>query len=112
MPNFKPKRRMKTILTNILILISIVSFGQEITTIKVSVPNKTDDVYIVGNQENLGNWQPDKIKLNKISEYEREISLNLTFPAEFKFTRGKWDSEAIINQLSGQPNFILKIFAV
>ena len=99
---------MKTILTNILILISIVSFGQEITTIKVSVPNKTDDVYIVGNQENLGNWQPDKIKLNKISEYEREISLNLTFPAEFKFTRGKWDSEAIINQLSGQPNFILK----
>ena len=99
---------MKTILTNILILISLVSFGQEITTIRVSVPNKTDDVYIVGNQENLGNWQPDKIKLNKISEYEREISLNLTFPAEFKFTRGKWDSEAIINQLSGQPNFILK----
>ena len=99
---------MKTILTNILILISIVSFGQEITTIKVSVPNKTDDVYIVGNQENLGNWQPDKIKLNKISDYEREISLNLTFPAEFKFTRGKWDSEAVINQLSGQPNFILK----
>ena len=107
MPNFKTKRRMKTILTNILILISIVSFGQEITTIKVSVPNKTDDVYIVGNQENLGNWQPDKIKLNKISEYEREISLNLNFPAEFKFTRGNWDSEAVINQLSGQPNFIL-----
>ena len=99
---------MKTILTNILILISLVSFGQEITTIRVSVPNKTDDVYIVGNQENLGNWQPDKVKLNKISDYEREISLNLTFPAEFKFTRGKWDSEAVINQLSGQPNFILK----
>ena len=98
---------MKTILTNILILISLVSFGQEITTIRVSVPNKTDDVYIVGNQENLGNWQPDKVKLNKISDYEREISLNLTFPAEFKFTRGKWDSEAVINQLSGQPNFIL-----
>jgi predicted alpha/beta superfamily hydrolase len=99
---------MKTILTNILILISLVSFGQEITTIRVSVPNKTDEVYIVGNQENLGNWQPDKVKLNKISKYEREISLNLTFPAEFKFTRGNWDSEAIVNQLSGQPNFVLK----
>jgi len=108
MPNFKTKHRMKTILTNILILISLVSFGQEITTIRVSVPNKTDEVYIVGNQENLGNWQPDKVKLNKISEYEREISLNLTFPAEFKFTRGNWDSEAIVNQLSGQPNFVLK----
>ena len=83
-------------------------YGQDLITIRVSVPNKTDDVYIVGNQENLGNWQPDKVKLNKISEYEREISLNLTFPAEFKFTRGNWDSEAVINQLSGQPNFILK----
>ena len=99
---------MKTILSNILLLISFVSFGQELTTIRVSVPNQTDEVYIVGNQENLGNWQPDKIKLNKISDYEREISLNLTFPAEFKFTRGNWDSEAVINQLSGQPNFILK----
>ena len=88
--------------------ISLVSYGQDLITIRVSVPNKTDDVYIVGNQENLGNWQPDKVKLNKISEYEREISLNLTFPAEFKFTRGNWDSEAVINQLSGQPNFILK----
>ena len=99
---------MKTILTNILTLISLVTFGQEITTIRVSVPNKTDEVYIVGNQENLGNWQPDKVKLNKISEYEREISLNLTFPAEFKFTRGNWNSEAVVSKLSGQPNFILK----
>ena len=99
---------MKTILTKILMFISLVSYGQDLITIRVSVPNKTDDVYIVGNQENLGNWQPDKVKLNKISEYEREISLSLTFPAEFKFTRGNWDSEAVINQLSGQPNFILK----
>lgn len=99
---------MKTILTNLLMLISLVSFGQDLTTIRVSVPNNTDEVYIVGNQKNLGDWQPDKIKLNKISEYEREISLNLTFPAEFKFTRGNWKSEAIINKLSEQPNFVLK----
>jgi enterochelin esterase-like enzyme len=99
---------MKTVIAQILILISFVSFGQELTTIRVSVPNSTDDVYIVGNQERLGNWQPEKIKMNKISEYEREISLNLTFPAEFKFTRGNWNSEAIINKLVGQPSFILK----
>jgi predicted alpha/beta superfamily hydrolase len=96
-----------SILKGILILTSIVSFGQELTTIRVSVPNKTDEVYIVGNQDNLGNWQPDKIKLNKISEYEREISLKLTFPAEYKLTRGNWNSEAVINKISGQPNFIL-----
>ena len=84
---------MKTILTNILLLISLFSFGQELTTIRVSVPNKTDDVYIVGNGESLGNWKPDKIKLNRINDYEREISLNINFPADFKFTRGSWETE-------------------
>jgi predicted alpha/beta superfamily hydrolase len=96
------------LLTQILLLVSIISFGQDLTTIKVSVPNKTDEVFIVGNQESLGNWKPEKIKMSKISDYEREISLNLVFPAEYKFTRGNWQSEAIISKLSDQPNFILK----
>lgn len=99
---------MKIIITQLLFLISFASLGQELTTIRVSVPNVTDEVYIVGNQESLGNWKPDKTKMNKISEYEREISLNLSFPAEFKFTRGNWNSEAIVNKLTGQSNFILK----
>lgn len=98
---------MKKNLTQILLLFSIISFGQELTSIKVSVPNKTDRVFIVGNQESLGTWQPEKIEMNKISDFEREISLKLTFPAEFKFTRGNWQSEAIITKLTGQPNFVL-----
>jgi predicted alpha/beta superfamily hydrolase len=93
---------MKIILTKILLLTSLIAFGQESTTIKVTVPNKTDEVFIVGNQESLGNWQPNKVKMNEISEYEREISLPLTFPIEFKFTRGSWESEAkILNQQLG-----------
>jgi predicted alpha/beta superfamily hydrolase len=99
---------MKKILTSILLCISVVFFGQNLTTIKISVPNKTDEVYIVGNQESLGNWQPNKVKMNVISEFEREITLDLSFPAEYKFTRGNWNSEAVINKLSGQPNFILQ----
>ncbi|MCF8714290.1 hypothetical protein JM658_05555 [Joostella atrarenae] len=98
---------MTKILTTILLISSMISSGQELSTIRVSVPNKTDEVFIVGNQESLGNWQPEKVKMNKTSDYEREISLNLTFPAEFKFTRGNWNSEAIIKKLYGQPNFIL-----
>lgn len=93
MHNFKTNRRMKTILTNILFLISFVSFGQELITIRVSVPNKSNDVFIVGNGESLGNWKPDKVKLNRINDYEREISLTINFPAEFKFTRGSWETE-------------------
>lgn len=98
---------MKKILIIILLLSSKITLGQELTTIKISVPNETDEVFIVGNQESFGNWQPDKIKMNRISDYEREISLNLTFPAEFKFTRGTWESEAIITKLTGNPNFVL-----
>ncbi len=98
---------MRNILTQILILISTISFGQELTSIKISVPNKTDEVYIVGNQESLGNWEPDKIKLNKISQYEREISLDLSFPAEFKFTRGNWESEANVVDYENGSNIIL-----
>ena len=89
----KTKSEMRKILTIILLLSTIFSFRQKMTTIKVLVPNKTDEVFIVGNQENLGNWQPDKVKMNRISDYEREISLNLSLPAEFKFTRGSWNNE-------------------
>ncbi|MFY8187806.1 MAG: hypothetical protein ACOVLC_07585 [Flavobacterium sp.] len=65
---------IKIILTNILILISIVSFGQKLTTIRVSVPNKMDDVFIVGNGESLGNWEPDKVKLNvTIQQFSKKI---------------------------------------
>lgn len=98
---------MRTIFTLTILLLTCASFGQTLTKIKVSVPNNTDEVFIVGNQESLGDWQPNKIKLNKIAEYEREISLNLSFPAEFKFTRGSWNSEAIITKLSGQANLVL-----
>lgn len=63
-------------------------------TIRVKVPKKEDTVYITGNQTNLGAWNPEKIKMRKTSDFEREIKLKLKTPAEFKFTRGTWDSEA------------------
>lgn len=63
------------------------------TTIRVKVPNETDTIFITGNQLNLGDWNPNKIEMKKISGFEREISLKLKSPAQFKFTKGSWDSE-------------------
>lgn len=63
-------------------------------TIKVKVRNKKETIYITGNQDNLGNWNPKEIKMNKISDLEREVKLKLKSPAQFKFTRGNWDTEA------------------
>ena len=65
-------------------------------TINVKVLNKEETVYITGNQYNLGNWNPQKVKMEKTSDFEREIKLKLKSPAEFKFTRGSWDTEAEI----------------
>lgn len=65
------------------------------TTITVTVPNKDDVVYIAGNQLSVTNWYP-YVQLDKVSDYERSISLPLHYPAQFKFTRGNWDTEGII----------------
>ncbi|WP_417888184.1 CBM20 domain-containing protein [Zunongwangia sp.] len=63
-------------------------------TIKVKVPKKEYEVFITGNQTNLGDWNPEKVKMKKVSDYERKITLKLKSPVQFKFTRGNWDTEA------------------
>ncbi|MBS9525674.1 esterase [Litoribacter alkaliphilus] len=75
-------------------------------TIRVKVPTENDTVYITGNQSNLGEWNPGKIQMQKVSEYHREITLTLRSPAQFKFTRGDWDTEAVIKGTYG--NAIIK----
>lgn len=70
-------------------------------TIKVKVPDKNDEIFITGNQKNLANWNPKKIKLHKTSDFEREITLKLKSMAEFKFTRGSWETEAEIKTAFG-----------
>lgn len=97
----------KSIILNIMLFLSGMIFCQTTQTIKLIVPNKTDVVYITGNQESLGNWNPKAKEMKKISAYERSITIPLTYPAEFKFTKGSWDSEGIIHQLDNNPNSIL-----
>ena len=70
---------MKKIFVQILILSTIFTFGQEITTIKVAVPNKTDEVFITGNQISLGNQQSNKIKTNRISDYKEKLYQHFNF---------------------------------
>jgi len=70
-------------------------------TINIKVPNKEDEIYITGNQINLGNWDPNQIKMNKKSDFERELKVKLHSPAQFKFTKGSWETEAEVkNSLS------------
>lgn len=77
-------------------------------TFVVKVPNKTDEVYITGNQVELGNWNPNKIKLDKKSAYERTITLKLHTPAKFKFTKGNWDNQAEVVGIEKGNNISLE----
>lgn len=99
---------MKFHLLAISLLISTIVSAQEKTTIKVIVPHPDDDVYIVGNQRDLGDWNPSKIKMYKVSDYLRMISIPFYFPAEFMFTRGSYESEGIIYDLDNNPNIYLE----
>lgn len=77
-------------------------------TIQVRVPHKSDDIYIAGNQINLGNWNPQQIKMNKKSDFVRELKIRLQSPAEFKFSKGNWDTEAIMKNNDSGRNLIIK----
>ena len=46
--------------------------------------------------------------MNKISDFEREITLVLTLPVEFKFTKGNWESEAIIKSNGETSNLLIE----
>lgn len=65
-------------------------------TIKAKITDRNDMVYITGNQTNLGNWNPNRVEMKKISDLEREIVLKLQSPAQFKFTKGSWDTELLV----------------
>jgi predicted alpha/beta superfamily hydrolase len=69
--------------------------------IRVTVPDKNDEIFITGNQENLANWNPNKIQLKKVSDYTRAITLKVKSIAAFKFTRGSWETEAELKSALG-----------
>lgn len=63
-------------------------------TLRVKVLGENEEVYVAGNQSALGDWDPGRVKMKKVAPFEREITVSLSGPAEFKFTRGSWETEA------------------
>lgn len=78
----------------ILFLLSASCLGQIADmTFVVTVTKATDTVYITGNQTSLGDWDPGAVMMTQTSDLERSISLPVSYPVEFKFTRGNWNRE-------------------
>jgi predicted alpha/beta superfamily hydrolase len=99
------KNTCNIILTVLYLLFPLIGNSQNIVKIRAIAPNIEDDVYIVGNQNALGNWV-ERQKMNHISDFEREIEFVITEPLEFRFYRNNdanIDSEGILNRIDDNP---------
>lgn len=56
-------------------------------TIQLKVLNEEDEIYVSGNQSNLGNWEQDQIKMDKVAPLIREIKVDVHDHVEVKFFR-------------------------
>ena len=64
-----------------------------------------DEIYISGNHSNLGSWNPGAIQLYEEHNrtWTRKVKLNEGMLAEYKITRGNWNTEAIYNDQGSAP---------
>ena len=76
----------------------------EITT-RTALP-VGEQVFITGNQDTLGNWQPDGFPLTRVDDnvWLGTALLPNDRPIEFKITRGSWNSEETLADGSAPGN--------
>ncbi len=82
-------------------------------TFRIETPTLSDSnkVYIAGNTEEIGSWNPGKVALEKISNKLWQKTLRFTQGTiiEYKFTKGNWQTEALKDDATVPPNSVLKV---
>ena len=65
--------------------------------VKADSVSSSEKVFIVGNNKELGMWDPGLIELEKENEniFRKKISFYKDDTLEFKFTKGLWQNEAL-----------------
>ncbi len=68
-------------------------------------------IYITGNDQQLGNWQPNVVQFQKSEEgkWTKNFSFERGKKLEFKITRGSWETEALNPDSSTPPNYRIEI---
>ena len=104
----------------IFIILPIISFNycsknSAYVNIEVTANNLPEGsiIYITGSDPQMGNWQPDSVQLNKSDEgkWVKEFSFGKGKKLEFKITRGNWGTEALNDDGSIPPNYVLEVFS-
>ena len=65
-----------------------------------------EQVFIAGNQTELGCWRPDGLPLTRVSDnrWSGAVDLPAVEPVEFKITRGTWRTEEVWSHPVDLPN--------
>jgi len=98
---------MQTVLESVLpVQNTLLSDETYQITIRLELPNKGEEIFIAGNQESLANWETGQMKMDAVSPYEREITLEVQDPVEIQFYRGQQDTPAwVAFNGGGRSNF-------
>ena len=105
--------KYKLLITSIL-LFNILLCAQEARVTFMVSTNKLDDtssVFITGNDEKVGEWDPALTKLKKEEEnnWKIELSFSKGTKLEYKFTLGGWNMEALTDQGETPNNSLLTV---
>jgi len=70
-----------------------------------------EKVFVVGNHELLGDWQPNRIPLLPQDDgcWQQEFNIKRNSQIEFKVTRGSWETEAVDSNGENLMNYTLKV---
>jgi enterochelin esterase-like enzyme len=103
----------KTFTAIFIMIVSVYAQEKINVTFRVEAPmlSDSDKVYIAGNAEVIGNWNPGKVALEKISNKLWQKTLRFTPGTiiEYKFTKGNWQTEALKEDATVPPNSVLKV---
>lgn len=100
---------MKNRILIILLALVLCAIAQAQSTIRVTFiltsPDLSDDttVYITGSVEQLGMWNPAKVKMDSKGNHvwSKEITIEHPLSIEYKYTLGSWEREGA--NASGSP---------
>jgi predicted alpha/beta superfamily hydrolase len=70
-------------------------------------------IYITGNDDQMGNWQPDSIELSETGKgkWSKSFSFAKGKKLEFKITRGSWENEALSDNGTVSDNHFIEVLS-
>lgn len=105
--------RKITLTLLVSIFLSLGIYSQVKITFKVYANSvkENESVFITGNHSELGEWNPNKIVLQKIdsSLWTKTFLFDEGEFLEFKFTKGDWSKEALTDEKTVPPNYKLTV---